>query len=197
MGRRYTARMFAAVLDTSVLWPSRQRDFLLSLAIEGLYRPLWSDAILEELEFHEAAKLEGRGSDAIAAAAAAARLIVQMRRAFDDAVVADWEPLDGSYGLPDPDDEHVVAAAVVGGAGVIVTSNGKDFPEDRVPEHIQVVSPAEFAADTVAVSPALAWRAVETMAERLDDPPMEVEDILTLLVNRYKMSEAVALLRQA
>ena len=100
MGRRYTARMFAAVLDTSVLWPSRQRDFLLSLAIEGLYRPLWSDAILEELEFHEAAKLEGRGSDAIAAAAAAARLIVQMRRAFDDAVVADWEPLDGSYGLP-------------------------------------------------------------------------------------------------
>ncbi|MGU3586708.1 hypothetical protein ACLBYD_26520 [Rhodococcus sp. C26F] len=94
-------------------------------------------------------------------------------------------------------DEHVVAAAVVGGAGVIVTSNGKDFPEDRVPEHIQVVSPAEFAADMVAVSPTLAWRAVETMAERLDDPPMDVDDILTLLVDRYKMSEAVALLRQA
>lgn len=106
--------MFAALLDTSVLWPSLQRDFLLSLAIEGLYRPLWSSAILAELEYHETQKLVDRGEQLDVAATRARHLIDQMTTAFDDALVENWEPHDGVFGLPDPDDEHVVAAAVVG-----------------------------------------------------------------------------------
>lgn len=46
-----------------------------------------------------------------------------MRIVFDDAEARGWEGLEGTYGLPDPDDEHVVAAAVVAGAGAIVTHN--------------------------------------------------------------------------
>ncbi len=83
--------MFAALLDTSVLWPSLQRDFLLSLAIEGLYRPLWSTAILDELCYHEAQKLIRRGHDPVMAEQNAHRLVDQMRLAFDDAVVANWK----------------------------------------------------------------------------------------------------------
>jgi hypothetical protein len=125
--------MFAAVLDTSVLWPSLQRDFLLSLAIEGLYRPLWSSAILAELEYHEARKLVDRGDEADEAARRASYLIDRMTTAFDDALVDNWEPLEGAFGLPDKDDEHVVAAAVVGGAGAIVTDNLRDFPSAKIP----------------------------------------------------------------
>lgn len=141
--------MFAAVLDTSVLWPSLQRDFLLSLAAEGSYKARWSSVILDELVYHEAKKLIERGTPEHEAENAARRLIGQMSKAFDDALVTDWEPLDGTCGLPDPDDEHVVAAAVMGNAEVIVTENLKHFPDLKLPGSIRALSARDFVYDTV------------------------------------------------
>jgi PIN domain len=187
--------MFAALLDTSVLWPSLQRDFLLSLAVEGLYRPLWSTAILDELRYHEAQKLVGRGHDPALAVQRARRLVDRMSTAFDDAVVVDWESLEGMFGLPDVNDEHVVAAALVGAADVIVTSNLKDFPPQQIPRPLMVISPAQFAAETVAVSPYVAYRAVMGMASRFVRPSSSVDEILDRLVARYAMVEAVELVR--
>src|ERR1700756_4819382 len=130
--------MFAALLDTSVLWPSLQRDFLLSLAIEGMYRPLWSSTILAELEYTETPNLMDRCEQPDVAAMRARHLIEQMTAAFDDALVENSEPHEGTFGLPDPDDEHVVAAAVVG-AGAIVTENLRDFPLAKIPPHIKLL----------------------------------------------------------
>jgi hypothetical protein len=133
--------VFTALLDACVLWPSLQRDFLLSLAIEGMYRPIWSSAILEELEISENAKLTDRAGMSSGEAELRARhLIEEMRANFEDAEVVGWEGLEGSYGLPDPDDEHVLAAAVVGGAGAIVTLNHKDFPRAMMPHGLEVLS---------------------------------------------------------
>ena len=118
-----------------------------------------------------------------------------MTTAFDDALVENWEPYDGTFNLPDPNDEHVAAAAVVGGAGAIVTDNRKDFPIAKIPAHIKVLSPAEFAADTVSVSPDVALPAVQTMASRYSAPPLMTEEILSRLAQRYVMTEAVELIR--
>lgn len=87
--------MFAAILDTCVLWPSLQRDFLMSMAVEGLYRPLWSEAILEELYRHEQVKLMDRGALPAETLVRANKLLGNMRVHFDDALVIGREPLEG------------------------------------------------------------------------------------------------------
>lgn len=187
---------FAAVLDTCVLWPSLQRDFVLSLAAEGLYRPLWSSAILDELEFHEADKLVRRGAGRVDAESRAARLVRVMNSAFDDALVSDWERVEGQFGLPDPDDEHVVAAAVMGGAGAIVTHNVRDFPAARIPVAIQVQAPDDFALCTVEVDPqraAMAVAAIEARSGRAG-PRLTARDVIGVLGDRYGMTETAAVL---
>lgn len=186
--------MFVAVLDTSVLWPSLQRDFLLSLAIEGAYRPVWSEAILEELELTEIAKLMKRGVDD--AEARARFLVQQMRSSFDDALVEGWEPLEGTFGLPDQDDEHVVAAAVVAGAGAIVTANLRDFPRELLPPSIEPLSPAEFARNTVALSPVRALQAIEEIVARSGrlGPALTEADVLAALAEKYSMNAVQDLL---
>jgi hypothetical protein len=125
----------------------------------------------------------------------ALRLIDQMRRAFDDALVRNWEPLEGGFGLGDPDDEHVLAAAVVGGAGAIVTDNVDDFPETHVPANIQILKPAVFAADTASTAPETALRALVNMSQRRHNPPESVNDLLNTLDTRHGLTEAVEMLR--
>lgn len=82
--------MYAAVLDTCVMYPSLQRDFLLSLAAEGSYRPLWNFTILEELHECEQEKLVQRvGLAPPQAREAADHLVETLRASFDDAEVDD------------------------------------------------------------------------------------------------------------
>ncbi|QSB15137.1 PIN domain-containing protein [Natronosporangium hydrolyticum] len=165
------------------------------MAIEGLYRPVWSVVILDELEYHEAAKLIKRGETANQAAERAQRLTTQMRTAFNDAEVHGWEGLEGTYGLPDEDDEHVVAAAVVAGAGAIITFSFRDFPPSRLP----AIAPAEFAASTVSLDPVRAQAAVGAIAARSGrwGTRLTEDEIIDTLATRYGMTQAVDALRRA
>lgn len=120
-----------------------------------------------------------------------------MRHAFADAIVSGHDPLIGTYGLPDPDDEHVLAAAVVGSAGAIVTANLRHFPTTKVPPHIGVLPPAEFARDTAAIDPPRALTALSEISARYVNPSVTVDELLTILAIRYSMTDAVDLLRTA
>lgn len=100
-------------------------------------------------------------------------------------------------GLPDIDDEHVVAAAVVGGAGAIVTEDLRHFRSPAVPSHIHVLCAAEFASDTVSVDPARALRAVTAVSTRFRRPPRPVDELLDWLQHTYGWTEAVEMMRDA
>lgn len=108
-----------------------------------------------------------------------------------------WEGLEGTYGLPDPDDEHVVAAAVVGGAGAIITHNVKDFPAAGLPPTVQVLQPNTFAANTVELSPTRALAAVQAIVARSgrSGPRLSASAVLDCLADRYCMDQAVELIR--
>ena len=133
-----------ALLDANVLYPARIRDLLIRLDIAGLYQARWSEQILDEC-FRNI--VENR-SDLSPERLAGTRL--RMNAALPAAMVDDFEGLIADQDLPDPDDHHVLAAALKAGAGFLVTNNLDDFPAGKVPKHIVVLSPDDFVMRLMA-----------------------------------------------
>jgi predicted nucleic acid-binding protein len=143
--------LYAAVLDTCILYPATLRDTLLCLAEAGLYRPLWTADILAELQRNLGVR-RGPGSER-ERQVQVARLIGEMTRAFEDALVTGYEPLIEKM-TNDPKDRHVLAAAVRGGAAAVVTFNLDDFPESSTgPLEIEAVSPDDFLLNQLDLDP--------------------------------------------
>ena len=175
--------MFSALLDTCVLVPSRARDVLLEVASTGAYRPLWSSEILAELDRTLRLLLGKREVSPEETDVYLTRLFRQMETAFPDALVTGWESLAETVQLPDPDDRHVVAAARVGRADVIVTDNLADFPPAALPAPLTRQSLDEFLLDALDLHPRLIISAVRAVARRTGrtGPVMTARDIAAYL----------------
>lgn len=147
--------MYRAVLDTCALVPSLQRDFLLQLATEGAYAPVWGSGVLFELDYVLAGLHARRGiSDS---ASRRQNLFDQLRRAFPGSEVHAPKDREYSYGLNDPDDGHVAHAAIIGKADAIVTDDGRagfTSAHALVEAGIETVHPHQFAANTGLSTPA-------------------------------------------
>ena len=104
------------------------RETLLGAAGAGGFEPLWSGRILEE--WARATRRLPEGAEAVARGE-----IAMLRAAWPGAEVAVDEDLVARLSLPDPDDRHVLAAAISGGADVLMTLNRKDFPTRTLGRH--------------------------------------------------------------
>lgn len=116
-----------AVLDACVLYPTVMRSVLLGAAEQGLFKPLWSDRILGE--WLRAAKRSG-----VEFSTQAGVEIALIQSKWQNATV-ESDPLDETLYLPDPNDVHVLQAAINGRADAIVTANIKDFPTRQLARH--------------------------------------------------------------
>jgi hypothetical protein len=96
--------------------------------------------------------------------------------------------------LPDPDDRHVLAAAIRGRADVIVTLNLRDFPAKVLKPHgIVAQHPDGFVVSLLEFAPSVVAGAGSDHRESLKNPPMTVAEYLAALEARGLMQTASAL----
>lgn len=157
--------VFSAVLDAAVLVPIHLTDLLLRLGEDRVFRPLWSEEILAEVE-RNIPKADPRATPE-----RAARRVRHMRAAFPEAMVTGHRPLIGGM-TNHPKDRHVLAAAVRAKAGVIVTANVDDFPASACdPFEIDVQHPDDFLLDRLDSCRAGTLRCVDELITDLRRPP--------------------------
>jgi predicted nucleic acid-binding protein len=179
---------FVALFDANVLYPAPLRDLLIRLARTGLFRARWSEKINDEWI---TALLRTRPE--LADRLARTRLL--LNRAIDDCLIEGYETLIPALSLPDPDDHHVLAAAIVGGVDVIVTQNLRDFPAAALaPFRIDAQHPDTFIRHVLDLDEAVALSAVREARGALKDPPKTAEEFLDTLAQQG-LAESVAFLR--
>ncbi len=180
---------FVALYDANVLYPGSLRDLLVRLGQSGLFQAKWTEQILDET-FAAIVRDQPELEDKLA------RTRQLMNDAIADVTVAGYQPLIASLDLPDPDDRHVLAAAIACNAQVIVTANLRHFPDaDLEPLNIEAQSPDEFVTNVLELAPARVVSIVKDQARALTRPEMTFEELLERL-RAVGVPRAVAAIRQ-
>ncbi|WPF65998.1 PIN domain-containing protein [Corynebacterium sp. 22KM0430] len=181
---------FTAILDANVLYPGTLRDILIRLALTGSFQARWSDRILDEM-FRN---LHKNRPDIPTEKLQRTRYL--MCQAVEDCLVNEHEGLIEGLSLPDPDDRHVLAAAIQCNARIIVTENKRDFPLEITHQHgIDVQNANEFLCYQIALSQPNVHQAVVQAAAALKNPPRTINDVLHSLA-KSGAPTAAALLKQ-
>jgi len=179
-----------AFLDASVLYPVSLRNLLMRLTLNGLFQARWSAHVHEEWIRSVLRDRPHLSADQL-------HLIREaMDERAEDALVTGYESLIESLTLPDSDDRHVLAAAIVGHADVIVTHNLRDFPVTALdPYSIEAQHPDEFVRHLLDLAPAFVVDAVRDQQAILTRPPVPMPELLSIF-ERLGLTETVAELRR-
>lgn len=119
-----------------------------------------------------------------------------MNDAVRDCLVTDYNDLIESLVLPDPNDRHVLAAAIRAGAQLVSTFNLADFPADTLEAYgIVAEHPDAFLASLFDAAPGGVCAVVKQQRAGLRNPPRTAEELLTTLESEG-LPQFIARLRQ-
>ena len=177
-----------AVLDANVLYSASLRHLLISLAVAEAFEARWTDMIQDEWTrslLRDKPHLDARRI---------ARTRQLMDTFVDDAIVTGYEPLIAGLTLPDPNDRHVLAAAIHCGATIIVTKNVKDFPATALAPHgIGAVPPDAFVRSLFDANPDAVIEGARSHRSELLNPPRSPAEYLAALESDDLTTTAAAL----
>jgi hypothetical protein len=120
-----------------------------------------------------------------------------MCEAFPEAMIeGNFSEVPAYDGVTDQNDHHIIHAAILGKASMIVTDNLKHFPEDALrPHDIEVRSADAFIADAIDLDRIRAAEAVKALRARLINPTVTAQDLLDRWEQHHGLVETVRLLR--
>lgn len=149
------------VIDANLLYPFHLRNLLVQFGVDAVIAPRWTGRI----------HAEWIGTLVAAGRAPRERLLLTldlMNSALPEADVPGWEACMGGLALPDPDDHHVLAAALAAGAGTILTMNLRDFPALALAPHgVAAAHPDDFLCGLHDADPELLRASTEAAQANL------------------------------
>lgn len=162
------------LLDSCVILPMPLCDTLLRAAEAGLYRVHFSPKILDDATGNLVK--QGRMTEA-----KAVRFQAMLKTHFPEAMVEVPEELVAAM-TNDPGDRHVVAAAIVAKAEVIVTDNLKDFQVVALaPWGIEAWHQDDFLVYLDDLFPKEMLQVIREQSAALGRPPSSVAELLDRL----------------
>jgi hypothetical protein len=159
------------------------------LAVTDLFRARWTNDI------HDEWMRNVRKNYPDVTQAQVERIRDLMNTNVRDCLIDGYESLIPAIALPDPEDRHVLAAAIRSGADMIVTFNLKHFPDAALKQYgIEAVHPDDFLNSQLDLAPSIVCAAAKRQRESLKNPPMSVAEYLDSL-QRQGLTQTVSGLR--
>ena len=181
---------FTAFFDACILYPAPLRDLLLQLGTERLFRAKWSNRVHDEWISNLLEKRPDLTREKLE------RTRTLMNENTLDCLVEGYDHLIETLDLPDPNDRHVLAAAIHSRSDVIVTFNLKDFPRKTLQTYkIEIRHPDAFIADLLDLNENAVVHAVRTLRARLKSPPKTIDEYLEC-IERQGLPETSSRLRE-